>query len=148
MISAENQQKYERMDADEKAKYLQLVEVTRVNVEKALKNAIWNESIRVWIQELRWWISTIISELMLYIANNDTVWFSLNPWTDLRHAVLWISKGLSGIEILFKTWKWFDENEKTTWSNWLKQVSDDEQYIIAKRILEKNLKRVAHHTYL
>jgi hypothetical protein len=76
------------MDEKEKARYLTLVERTKTNVKTAVEQALAHIDIETGVNELRRNISTLISELMMYIASHDIVGFSENPGTDLRHTLL------------------------------------------------------------
>lgn len=135
----DTQADYDQMDEGEKRKYLELVERTKMSVKTAVEQTLAHPDIRTGVLILRENISSLISELMIYVAGNDIVGFSMNPGTDLRHTLIGLSKALSGIEFLFEKGKYFDIESETGHTQWLRDVSIDVQNQIARQILEKKL---------
>ncbi len=130
---------YDQMDEGEKRKYLELVQQTKMNVKIAVEQTLAHPDIRTGVLILRENISSLISELMMYVAGNDVVGFSMNPGTDLRHTLIGLSKGLSAIEFIFTKGNWFNEDETTGRIEGMRPYTPLEQDQIARELLQKRL---------
>ena len=129
---------YNQLHNEEKRVYLDLVEKTRSAVFDAIKKSLSYENIREWVVELRLNISSLVSELMRYIAENDIVWFSFNPGTDLRHSILWLGAWLSGCGIMFEQRKMMVADANNLLS--FEHASDADITTEVRVVLEKRLR--------
>lgn len=135
----DTQAQYDAMDAWEKSRYLELVERTKMSVMAAVAQTLAHPDIRTGVLILRESISSLISELMMYVAGNDVVGFSMNPGTDLRHTLIGLSKGLSAIEFIFSKGSWFNVDETSGRAEGMRSYTSLEQDQIARELLQKRL---------
>lgn len=139
----DKQTEYDTMDEWEKREYLALVERTKITVRTAIEQALVHPDIRTGALILRENISSLISDIMNYIASHDAVGFSMNAGTDLRHTLIWLSKALSAIEFIFSKGSWFNTDDVTGRIEGMREYSPLEQEQISRDLLEKKLKKLS-----
>jgi hypothetical protein len=88
------QSEYHSLPSTKRDEFLELVSKTKEDIITMIDDVLSSDLLFNWIKSLRSNISTKINDFMMYVAENDAIGFSNNPWTDLRHTLLWLGKSV------------------------------------------------------